>query len=84
MAFRKKGKYELLGIADILAVYKGKFIAIEVKTRSGKPTDNQMEFAKNVNANGGIAILVRSMDNMLDAWKKINEQYAREAKGKAV
>jgi len=48
------------GIADILGCYKGKFIAIEIKSEKGKLSPAQENFLKLVNDNGGIGFVARS------------------------
>jgi len=63
--FRSKGKYELYGVADILGVYKGRMLAIEVKRPGGKPTDYQITFINKVNQNGGIAFIATSVDDVI-------------------
>jgi len=68
--FRRKGKYQLLGVSDILAIAPqdsinpGRFIAIEVKSKTGRPTDNQLEFIQNINKNGGLAFIARSIEDV--------------------
>ena len=54
------------GLADIIGVFKGHFIAIEVKTRKGKLTANQIEFLNNVIGGGGHAIVARSLETVID------------------
>ena len=58
------------GISDIIACSpKGNFVAIEVKTSKGKATPEQLEFLASVTANGGIAILAHSLDEVLAAFE---------------
>lgn len=50
------------GMSDILAVKTdGTFIALEVKSKPGKATEQQLAFIKMVNKNGGRAGVVRSV-----------------------
>lgn len=63
-AFRKKGKYEIIGISDILGIFKNRFLAIEVKSLSGKLSANQKVFIDNVNNNGGIAFVARTVGDV--------------------
>lgn len=60
---KQKNKYAINGVADILGIYKGKFIALEVKSRTGKPSQEQKIFLENIERNGGIAGIVRSVDD---------------------
>ena len=55
----------LLGVADILGVLPdGKFLAIECKSTTGKPSEPQVTFLANVNARGGRAFIVRSLEDL--------------------
>jgi len=67
--FRSKGKYELYGVADILGVYKGRMLAIEVKRPGGKPSDYQTIFLNKVNQSGGIAFIATSVDEVITKLK---------------
>lgn len=53
------------GVADILGVKKGgQFFAIEVKKKGGKPSPEQVQFLKEVEARGGIALVAYSLDEV--------------------
>lgn len=52
------------GVADLLGIYKGKLLAIEVKAPTGKVSDEQMEFIYSVRTHGGIAFVARSVDDV--------------------
>lgn len=58
-----------LGTPDILLCYNGLFIALEVKTKTGRATENQLKVIEDVRKCGGIAEIVRSIDDV----KKILE-----------
>ena len=65
--FRKSyNKHHLNGVSDILGIVNGKFIAIEVKTKRGRPTENQTNFLRRINENGGIAFIARSIEDVED------------------
>ncbi len=53
------------GTSDILAVYRGRFVAIEVKAPGGHPSGNQRLFLERVRSGGGIAILAYSVDDVI-------------------
>lgn len=53
------GVYTRAGVPDILACYKGRFIAIEVKAEKGKPSDQQLAEIARIKAAGGVAIISR-------------------------
>ena len=54
------------GVADIIGCYKGRMIAIELKSPTGKPTPEQERFIQNVNEAGGIAFVARSIDEVIE------------------
>ncbi len=68
--FRAPSPWYRKGVADILGIYKGKFIAIEVKSAKGRLSPFQEIFLKDVTNEGGIAILARSVED-LEAQMKI-------------
>jgi penicillin-binding protein-related factor A (putative recombinase) len=52
------------GMSDILGIYKGKFLAIEVKRPGGKVTELQKKFLEAIESNDGIAILAYDLDDV--------------------
>lgn len=56
--------YRIKGVADILGIWKGKFLAIEVKAPRGYPSKEQKAFLEKVRAEGGIAFIARSIDDV--------------------
>ena len=61
-----KGGSDLLGIS-----YSGRFLAVEVKTAKGKPTNDQVNFINVVKSKNGIAFIARSAE---EAVRLLNEQ----------
>lgn len=57
-----------VGSADIIGIHKptGRFLAIEVKTKTGKPTKEQINFIEQVRAANGISGIARSVQEALD------------------
>lgn len=55
-----------VGSSDLIGVFKGRFVAIEVKTPTGKPTKEQLNFIEQVRLNGGIAGIARSPEEALE------------------
>ncbi len=54
------------GLSDILGQLKdGRMLAIEVKRKSGRLSDDQADFVAKVSANNGLAIVARSVS---DVW----------------
>ena len=63
--FRRFGKYEIRGVADILGILPdGKFLAIECKTGYNKASNVQKEFIKNINDNGGVAFVAYGIEDV--------------------
>ena len=58
------GLYGTAGVPDIICCYKGLFIAFEVKTEDGKATALQDATIKRIKKAGGIAEIVRSVDEV--------------------
>lgn len=61
------GMYGTAGIPDIIACIGGKFYGFEVKTERGKPTALQEATIRKIRAAGGIAVVVRSVEEV-KAW----------------
>ena|SRR3990167_4304747 len=59
------------GVADILACWKGRLVAIEVKTGKDRLSPEQTGFLFNINHAGGIGFVARDFNNFLDQWEKI-------------
>jgi len=65
--FRKpNNKYLISGVSDIIAIKQGKVYFIEVKTDKGRQTPNQKLFESNIDVNGGVYILARSIEDLKD------------------
>lgn len=54
------------GVSDILGIYNGQMLAIEVKKPGGKLSEYQEQFIKTVNKNGGIAFMATSIDDVIE------------------
>jgi len=54
------------GVADILGCYKGRMLAIELKSPTGKATPDQERFLQNVKDAGGLAFVARSLDDVIE------------------
>ena len=69
--FPVAGAYTSIGVPDIVACIKGKFVAIECKCGSNKPTALQEKNIADITINGGIATVVN--EDLLDSLYKILE-----------
>jgi penicillin-binding protein-related factor A (putative recombinase) len=64
--YRKKhSQYHLNGVSDILGLYEGKFLAIEVKSKTGKLSPEQFSFISEINSRGGLAFMARSVEDVV-------------------
>lgn len=61
-----KGSSDLIGWTSA-----GRFLAIEVKSSTGRATKEQIAFIEAVRASGGVAFVARSADEALSALKDI-------------
>lgn len=53
-----------VGSSDIIGIYRGRFVAIEVKTDSGRLSPDQEKFLQAVSENGGIAGIARGVEDI--------------------
>ena len=71
--YRKpKSQFILSGICDILGIYMGRLLAIEVKvpSRRNNLTEYQKNFIKRVNDNGGLAFVATSIEDVKKELEK--------------
>ena len=54
------------GFPDIVGLYDGKFIAIEVKTETGVITKLQQHWIKKINEYGGISFVATSYSDVIE------------------
>ena len=66
------GGFQRSGIPDIIACVNGVFVAIELKAEVGKATELQMLNVRQINAAGGIAIILYPAG--FESFKKIIEE----------
>ena len=58
-------RYGFKGSADILGILPdGRFLAIEVKKPKTNPTKEQKLFLKNIEVNGGVSFVARSLEDV--------------------
>lgn len=69
----------MAGFPDILCCYNGIFLALEIKTPTGKPTEQQSKVIDDINDSHGVARIVRSIEDVIealdDAWCKYIHVY---------
>lgn len=70
--FRFQAQVNLNGIPDIIALYKGYMLGIELKKEDGKPTDLQLKKIQAINENGGIGVIIKSVSQLDSLIKHID------------
>ena len=58
------GQYGTAGIPDIIICYKGRFYGLEAKVGRNKPTRLQEATIEQIRRAGGVAVVVRSVDEV--------------------
>jgi Holliday junction resolvase len=56
------GGFGASGVPDIIVCHKGRFIAIECKAGTNKPTKLQQKNIADIIANGGVALVVNEIN----------------------
>lgn len=68
MHFRAAAKK---GVSDVLACFKGRLIAVEIKIGKDKLSDEQIGFMKNVEHAGGVAIVATDFESFKEKWVEV-------------
>ena len=68
---------EQRGIADILGIYEGLPLAIEVKTQVGHLSADQAHWLERFSAEGGLAIVARSLEDVISALERKRHERVR-------
>lgn len=59
------------GNSDILACFEGFFVAVECKSATGVPSEQQKQFIEDVRAAGGVAFVARCMHDIILELEKL-------------
>ncbi len=70
--WRISGANNMAGFPDLLACYRGRFVALEVKTATGEPTEQQARVITNILTSGGYAKVVRSWEDVQQLLTEID------------
>lgn len=60
--FPVAGAYTSIGVPDIVACIKGRFVGIECKAGNNRPTELQLRNLEAIRDNGGVALVVNEND----------------------
>ncbi len=64
--YRTMGKFSLKGVSDIIGILpNGRFLAIEVKSSTGRVSTEQQAFINKIMAMGGVALVARSLEDVI-------------------
>ena len=68
MHFRAAAKK---GVSDILSIYKGRLIAVEIKIGTDSLSDEQKGFMKNIQHYGGFSIIASTLEQFKKEWEEV-------------
>lgn len=63
------------GVSDILGIYQGRMLAVEVKMPKGRVSQDQQNFLEEVTNHGGIAMIARSVEEVIERLKAEKRAY---------
>jgi Holliday junction resolvase len=63
---------QIAGLPDIIGCYRGRFVSFEVKRPGKNPTKLQAFIMKRITAAGGIATVIRSVEEARDQLNQID------------
>ena len=69
------GQYGTAGLPDLILCYRGRFVAFEVKTPTGKPTKLQEITIQRIKDAMGEAFIVRSVQEVQAIIKNLEEDF---------
>lgn len=69
---KSNNRHHIKGVSDIIALKHGKAVFIEVKSKTGRPSQEQIVFMNNIKSVGGIAFIARSIEDVLNELKTHN------------
>jgi hypothetical protein len=63
------------GGADLIGLFRGAFVAVEVKTPTGRQSEDQRIYQRLVESKQGIYVIVRSEDDARDLLSMLHERF---------
>ena len=64
-----------VGSADLIGLFRGRFVAVEVKTPEGRQTQDQRQWQQLVESKQGVYAVVRSEDDARDLLISLHERF---------
>ena len=65
----RRGRSGRKGVSDIIGIYGGRFLAIEIKTAKGELRPEQAGFLGEVIQAGGITIVAKSLEDVIEGLR---------------
>lgn len=62
--YRRASKWALDGVPDIIVIFQGRFIGLEVKRPTTKQEESQKNFEREVKLAGGEYYIIRSIEDL--------------------
>jgi len=63
---RNRSPHRIKGVADILGIWQGRPLAIEVKTETGRVSPEQRAFLRSWDMAGGIGFVARKLEDVIN------------------
>jgi Holliday junction resolvase len=63
------------GLPDIIGIYRGYFIGVEVKTPTGRATELQVLMKKSIEDAGGYHVFATSVDDVYNLIRRIEKEH---------
>lgn len=70
--FRYQAASNQFGMPDVICIYKGFFVGLELKTDDGKPTELQLRMLNAIKNAGGYASIIRSITDIISLFQIID------------
>jgi len=74
----KGGPHTRAGDPDLIVCYRGYFVGIEAKTRTGRQHGQQKLRQKQIETNGGTYIIARSVGDVRESLEKIDKNQVKK------
>ena len=68
-------RFSRVGVPDIIACVNGHFVAVEVKSENGKPSELQLHHLKQIDLSGGFSAIIVPTEGVERIEKYIIENY---------
>jgi hypothetical protein len=66
------------GGADLIGIFRGRLVAVEIKTETGRQSAEQREFEQLVKRKGGVYVVLRSEQQALEWIEEMRRAYGRD------